>query len=196
MILLAPVQINGFFVHEDQGARKIDLPDDVRLTSDVNNHEIVAGDRTQADRIGRVGFVCPVVIFSGKIEETGFREPRAKIRKVRVAKFLSGRDRQFKRRAFQMIDKNFQIVRLDERVLRRAAKEIVGMSHHELIEERGRSNQHGARASIPPARASGTLPSGGNRPGITGHHDGVARPDVHAGRLAHSGLFPAAGSAR
>src|SRR5947207_15916105 len=79
-----------------------------------------------------------------------------------------------------MIDEDFEIVGLDEGVLRSVAEEIVGMTHDELIERRGRCDQHGTRASAAEDGAPGPLPGGGDGAGIAGHEHGVERADVNA----------------
>src|SRR5260370_11457384 len=79
-----------------------------------------------------------------------------------------------------MIDEDFQVVGLDEGVLRSVAEEIVGMAHDELIERRGGSNQHGAGASAAAAGAAGALPGGGDGAGISGHDDGIEGADIDA----------------
>src|SRR6516162_4154140 len=92
---------------------------------------------------------------------------------------------QLKGRAFQMIDQDFQIVWLDEGVLRRVAEEIVGMANDELIEWRRRSHEHRARTSAATPGASGALPGCGDGAGIAGHHHGVQRANIDA--QFHSG---------
>src|SRR5258708_32312286 len=79
-----------------------------------------------------------------------------------------------------MIDEDFEIVGLDEGVLRSVAEEIVGMAHDELIERRGRCHQHGTRASAAAAGAPGPLPGGGDGAGIAGHDDGIEGADINA----------------
>src|SRR5258708_24578904 len=79
-----------------------------------------------------------------------------------------------------MIDEDFEIVGLDEGVLRSVAEEIVGMAHDELIERRGRCDQHGTRASAAAAGAPGALPSGGDGAGIASHDDGIEGADINA----------------
>src|SRR5258707_6487288 len=104
------------------------------------------------------------------MQKTGLGEPRAKIGYVDIAEFVAWSDGQFERSTFQMIDEDFQIVGLDEGVLRRVAEEIVGMAHDELIERRGGSHQHGARASAAAASAARALLCGCDGAGIAGHH--------------------------
>src|SRR5881397_2690235 len=118
-------------------ALKVDFADDIRCGGDVDDHKIVAGDRTQADGVGGISFMRPVITFSGEMQETGFREARAQIGQVNIAEFFAGSDGQLELGAFQVIDKNFEIVGLDEGVLRRIAEKIVRMAHDELIERRG-----------------------------------------------------------
>src|SRR5207244_3140450 len=75
---------------------------------------------------------------------------------------------------------DFQIVRLDKSVLRRVAEEIIRMAHDELIERRRRRHQHSAGTSATAPGAAGALPGGGDRAGISGHDDGIERPDIDA----------------
>src|SRR5216684_5203532 len=114
------------------------------------------------------------------MQKTGLGEPRAKIGYVDIAEFVAWSNGQFERSTFQMIDEDFQIVGLDEGVLRRVAEEIVGMANDELIERRGGSHQHGARASAAAARAARALPGSGDGAGIAGHHNGVKRAHIDA----------------
>src|ERR1700674_590196 len=79
-----------------------------------------------------------------------------------------------------MIDEDFEIVGLNEGVLRRVAEEIVGMAHDELIERRGGSYQHGARASAAAAGTAGALPGSGDGARIAGHYDGIEGADINA----------------
>ena len=137
VVLLPAVQINRFFVHENQCARKVNFADNVRFPADVDDHEIVACDRAKAHGVGRIGFLGPVIILAREMQKPGLRKPRAKIRKVHVAELFTGGDRQFKSRAFQVIDEDFQIVRLNEGVLGRVTEEVIRVAHHELIERRG-----------------------------------------------------------
>ena len=79
-----------------------------------------------------------------------------------------------------MIHENFEIVRLDVGVFGRAAEKIVRMLDDELIERRGRGDQHRAGSAAAASGASGALPGGGDRAGIAGHHAGVERADINA----------------
>src|SRR6267378_3444169 len=114
------------------------------------------------------------------MQKTSLGEPRAKIGYVDIPEFVAWSDGQFERSTFQMIDEDFQIVGLDEGVLRRVAEEIVGMADDELIERRGGSHQHGARTSAAAASAPGALPGGGDSAGIARHDDGIEGADVNA----------------
>ena len=143
VVLLPAVKVDGFFVDEHKRAGEIDFADDAGRAGDVDDHEIVAGDGTQADGIGGISFLRPVIVFSGEMQKTCFGEARAKIGEMDIAEFVAWSDGQFECGAFQMIDEDFEIVGLDEGVLRSVAEEIVGMTHDELIERRGRCDQHG-----------------------------------------------------
>src|ERR1700727_1644044 len=54
------------------------------------------------------------------------------------------------------------------------------MLHDELIERRGRRNHHRTGSSVSATGATGPLPSGSDRPCISGHHAGVQRANVDA----------------
>ena len=104
VVLLPAVNVDGFFVDEYKRAGEIDFADDAGRASDVDDHEIVAGDGTQTDGIGGIGFVRPVVVFSGEMEKTSLGQSRAEIGQVDIAEFVAWRDGQFERGAFQVID--------------------------------------------------------------------------------------------
>src|SRR5882762_7852639 len=118
--------------------------------------------------------------LSRQMKETSFRKARAKIGKIDIAEFVAQSDGQFERRAFQVIDQNFQIVRLNVGMLRGVSEKIVRMANDELIERRRRRHQHRAGASTAAAGAAGALPSGGDGSGISGHDHGVERTDIDA----------------
>src|SRR5690242_20719340 len=59
-----------------------------------------------------------------------------------LKKKIIGGDGQFASGAFQMIDENFEIIRLNEGVLGRISEKIVWLTHDELIERRRRSNEN------------------------------------------------------
>ena len=76
VVLLAPVEVYGFFVDEYEGTGIIDFADDIGLSRDVDDHKIVARNRAQADGVGRIGLVRPVVVSASAMQEARFREPR------------------------------------------------------------------------------------------------------------------------
>src|SRR5580700_9004091 len=52
VILLPAVNVDGFLVKKNERAGKIYFADDIRRASDIDDDEIVAGDRAKADGIG------------------------------------------------------------------------------------------------------------------------------------------------
>src|SRR3989442_8773951 len=72
VILLAAVNVDGFFVDENEGAGKVDFADHIRYGRDVDDHKIVASDRTQADGVGGIGFMRPVITFSREMQKAAF----------------------------------------------------------------------------------------------------------------------------
>ncbi len=95
VVLLAAMNVDGFFVQENKCAGKIHFADDGRRAGDIDDYEIVAGDRAQADGVSRIGFLRPVIIFSGKMKKSGLREPRAQVPKIDIAEFVVRRYWQF-----------------------------------------------------------------------------------------------------
>ena len=85
VILLRAVQVDGFFVHGGERAGEIDFADDVGLAGDVDDDEIVAGDRAQADGVGGIRFVRPVIVLAGAVQVAGFGQPGAQIGQIDVA---------------------------------------------------------------------------------------------------------------
>src|SRR5271157_248733 len=77
VVLLPPMDINGFFVHRGQRADKIHFANHEWPPRDINNDEIVAGDRAQADRVRRVRLMRPMIIFPRKMEVSRLRQSRA-----------------------------------------------------------------------------------------------------------------------
>ncbi len=165
--------------------RKIDFADHLWLAvvfaGHIDNDEIVGGHRAQADRVRRIRFVRSSASSRRSGAETLLRPvARTSSGRSTLPNRSSGRDGQFERRAFQMVDENFEIVGLNVSVLGRTAEEIIGMLHDELIQRSRRRNEHRARASAAPPRAPGPLPGGSNRAWITGHHASVQRSDINS----------------
>src|SRR6266704_560630 len=180
VVLLATMNVNGFCVENNESTGEIHFADDSGCASDIDDYEIVAAYGPQADGIGGIGLLRPMIIFSGEMKKTGLGEPRAKIREIYITELFARSNGQFERGAFQMIDEDFQIVRLDESVLRSVAEKIVGVSNDELVERRRGSHEHGAGASTAAASTAGTLPGGGDGAGISGHDDGIQRANINA----------------
>ena len=99
---------------------------------------------------------------------------------ILLAEALVGLERQLEGRALDVIEQDLQVVRVDERVLRRGAEEVVGVPDHELIERRARRHQHRRGSAGAAAGAAGPLPRRGDRARIAGHDRRVERADVDA----------------
>src|SRR5580700_2939119 len=114
------------------------------------------------------------------MQEARLRQALAKCGQVHVAESLVGREGQFERRAFQMIDQNFEVVRLHVGMFRRPSEKIIGMLDDELVEGRRGCDHHGARSAAAAPGTAGTLPRGGNGAGVSGHDTGIKRADIYA----------------
>ena len=83
-------------------------------------------------------------------------------------------------RALHVVDEDVQVVRIDQRALRRRVEEVRRVADDELIERRAAGDHHGRRAARPASGAAGALPRGCNRARIAGHDRHVERADVDA----------------
>src|SRR5262249_26291464 len=106
----------------------------------------------------RISFLSPMVVVACPIEKSSLCETTAQLRYIDVAESFAFTDRQFERRAFEMIHQYLEIVGLNMRLLRCTSKEIVGMPHDELIERRRRCPENGTRPLRAPACSTGPLP--------------------------------------
>ena len=180
VVLLSLVEINCFGMDGGERAGEIYLTDYLRLVRDVDDDEVVGSDRAQADGIGRIGFLRPVPMVSGAVEESSLGEPLAELPQAHVAEFFFRGKRQLEGSALEVVDQDFQIIRLDEGVLGRAAEEIVRMLDDKLVERRGTGHQHRAGAAAAAPGAARALPSGRDRARIACHHCRVKRADIDA----------------
>ena len=109
-------------------------------------------------------------------------------------KSLTGGERQLERGRLQMIHQDFQIIRLNECMLGRAAEKVVRVIYDELIERQRRRYQNGAGRPRAAPCASCPLPGGRNGARVTGHHRDVERSDINAELQGMGGDHAANGS--
>src|SRR5207302_10650441 len=72
VVLLAAMNVDGFFVQKNKCAWKIHFADNRRRAGDIDDHEIIAGDGPQTDGIGGRRLPRAVISTSRPVEETGF----------------------------------------------------------------------------------------------------------------------------
>src|SRR5205085_1833290 len=104
------------------------------------------------------------------MQKTGFTKLLAKLWEIDITESLIRRNGQFECSAFQMIDENLKIVRLNVGMLGRVSKKVVGMLHDELIQLGRRRYEYRTRASSSSSGAACPLPRRSNRSGIAGHY--------------------------
>ncbi len=75
-------------------------------------------------------------VAAALVQEPRLTKPFAEFGQVDVAESLPGREGQLERGTFQMVHKNFEVVRLNVGVLGRSAEEVLWMLHDELVERR------------------------------------------------------------
>src|SRR5579872_177927 len=69
LILTGFMKIDRFFVQRGEGGGERDFGNDLVITRDVHDDEIVAGDRTEADRVGGIGVGSPVPGRAGAVQK-------------------------------------------------------------------------------------------------------------------------------
>src|SRR5579863_4058990 len=138
VVLLPLMDVDRFRMHGCERRREIDFADHVRLTpvfaGRIDDDEVVGRDRTQADRVRRIGFVDPMPVSAALMQEPGFAQLLTQSRYINIAKSLVRRDRQLEPGALQVVDENLKIVRLNVGMLGRLSEEVVRMLDDELVE--------------------------------------------------------------
>ena len=97
---------------------------------------------------------------------------------VVLSELLADTEGQLERGAFDVVDENMQVVRIDERALRRRVEEVRWVSDDELIDRRARCDHDRGRAARSSPGTSGTLPRCRNRARVPGHDAHVESADV------------------
>src|SRR5690606_18080918 len=93
--------------------------------------------------------------------------------------FVTG-EGKLKGRALNMTHEDHQIVRVDERMLRRAAEKVVGVFGDVLVQRRARRDQNGSRHSLAPPGPPRLLPRARDRAGKARHNARLELTDVDA----------------
>ena len=98
----------------------------------------------------------------------------------RISQALAVLKRQLKRRALEVVEQNIQIIRIQQRVLRRALHQIVRVGHDVLVKRRRRRDvEHDGRSLAPPG-APRLLPCTCDCSRIAAQHARIQRADVDA----------------
>src|SRR2546429_2852364 len=77
VVLLAAMNVDGFFVQKTKCAWKIHFADNRRRAGDIDDHEIIAGDGPQTDGIGGRNLPPPVINFPSPGQKKGVVQPPA-----------------------------------------------------------------------------------------------------------------------
>ena len=177
-------EIDRLFMQGRWTAREAGFADDIRAARGVNDNEIVRGHGPEAHRIGRVRLARPLPLPFLVRHRVGVGACRPMHQAALGQDFqhflhvltavLFGRGKgQLERRALYMIDKDVEVVRIDQRVLRRRVEEIRRMPDDELIDRRAARNEHRSRATASASRTPGSLPRRRDGARIPGHHADV-----------------------
>jgi hypothetical protein len=99
-----------------------------------------------------------VVGGTGAVYKPLLRENCQHLLHVVAAELLLLRERQLESGALHVIDEDVQVVRIDQRALRRRVEEIGRVPDDELIEGRTARHHHGRGAAGAPPGSAGPLP--------------------------------------
>src|SRR5437867_13083786 len=72
VVLLAAMNVDGFFVQKTKCAWKIHFADNRRRAGDIDDHEIIAGDGPQTGGIGGGSPIPTGTTVSGRVRKTAF----------------------------------------------------------------------------------------------------------------------------
>ncbi len=104
LVLPRLVQVDGLLVQRGEGGGEIDFGDHLRLAGGIDDDEVVAGDRAQADGVGGVGVRGPVPGVGGVVQQAQLVEERAQLRRIVAAELLAVADGQLEGGALQVVD--------------------------------------------------------------------------------------------
>ncbi len=180
VVLLPFVDINRVSVDQHWRGEGIDLADHARPCpiAGVDDDDVGSRGGAQADLFGRIRFGRPVPGVAGVVQDALILQEIEHLKRIDVAERIAVMEREFECGAFQVVDQNEQIVRVDQPVFWSTGKEVIRMLHDELVERRGRSHQHRQRNAFTPTGPSRLLPGAGDRARIAGHDASVQRANV------------------
>ena len=131
---LALVKVNGFRIDQLRRADRIDLPDHRTAGGRLDDGVGILGHGAQAHPVAGLMRLGPVVSAAGCAKQPLVRERRGHLGgpRAEVARVLRSK-RHLRRGAAQVTGQDVQVLRVDHRALRRLPKEILGVTHDELV---------------------------------------------------------------
>ena len=183
LILPAFMHINCILMQKHGHGEAIHFADDPVLlgVGNIHDQEILVAGGAQGDaRLGE--FLRHPVIPAAHVAQNVL------LAKV-FQQFLRGRfafeifpvhKGQLVGGALDVVHEDVQIFRIDQRVFRGLAKEVIRMSNHVLIQRAGGGHHNQQRGVAPATGPARLLPGAGDGAGIAAQHAGVQLADVDA----------------
>ncbi len=145
---------------------------------DVLHHEVVGGDRAEADRVGRVAVARPVPALPRPVQQLLLLEVLQDLDEALPPESLVAHEGQLEGRALDVVDEDLEVVGVDAALLDGRPEEVVRVLRDELVEGGRVGDEDGDRGARPPPRPSRLLPGRGHAAGVAHEHRGVEAPDV------------------
>ena len=144
----------------------------------VLDHEVVGGDRAQADRVGRVAVARPVPALARPVQQLLVLEVLQDLARFSPPKRSSPTKGSSNAAHFTWLTRICRLSGLIAALLDRRAEEVVGVLRDELVERRRVGDQHRHRGARAPAGAARLLPGRGDGARIAHQHRRVEAADV------------------
>ncbi len=180
MVLLRGQKIDSLVMYRSKGAVPVHLGDDlmIGLVGGIDYHDIFRIDGAQADFVGGITLRRPVPAVGHTVQHAFFFQIQQELFQWLAAELFSFFKRQLKSRAFDMVQKDEEIVGIDAAVLRRPREKIFGIFHDKLIQRIAPADENRQRMAGSPARAPRLLPGAGDRAGVACHDAGLQIADI------------------
>ena len=184
LILLCLVHVDGVLVQQHRHGEAIHLADHAVLerVGDVDDHEILFRRRAaQADLAGREVLRRPVVAPVHVADNARVLDVAEQLLGAGgIAEAVAVLKGQFESRALEVAEEDVQVVRIEQRVFRRLAQEIIRVADDVLIDGSGGRNVEDDARPLSAACTTCLLPGAGDGARVAAEHAGIQRADVNA----------------
>ena len=149
----------------------------------VDDDDVVPPDGAQGDVVCRVCVGGPVKRAACLVKDAMACEEAQRFGRLlwtQGSEGIAALEGKLERRALQMLNEDFHVVRIDAGLFDRRPEQIAGFAREVLIERRARGHKNADALTTASTGSSDPLPRGRDRPGIAGTDDGIELPDVDA----------------